>query len=72
MDVTLGKMRETSSLVGCEPDQNLAKSFYPRVVPLTASSSNSPKELITFLSREWFPLSGGYSIQRNMYNPDTM
>src|SRR5262245_12089704 len=63
---------ENPGLGGFEPYQNPARSLYPSRCALTASSSNSPKELLTFLFRERFPLSGDDSIKRNVDNSDTM
>lgn len=40
------------------PLQYLARSPIRLRSALTASSSDSPKELLTFPSGEWFPLSG--------------
>src|SRR5262245_3403541 len=71
MDVPLGKTRETLLSQASNPIKT-TRSLYPSRSARTASSSNSPKELITFLSRERFPLSGDDSLKRNVYNPDTV
>lgn len=66
---TCGKLLSVSYLESClslisytriadGPLQYLARSPIRSCSALTASSSDSPKELLTFPSGEWFPLSG--------------
>jgi hypothetical protein len=50
--------RISYTMVADGPLQYLAGSPIRSRCALTASSSDSPKELLTFPSGEWFPLSG--------------